>query len=100
MEIDFSKILSREEVDDFMAQKIDDLTNPPVFTEKCSKEQGNQYMFYWRVNAEVLYSHLDEIVSGVNKNWLDDRIPIIKLPCYFYSGYEIEIHSPRRRTND
>ena len=43
-------------------------------------------MYYWRLNAEVLYSHLDEIVSGVNKNWFEDRIPIISYPVIFIRG--------------
>ena len=84
-EIDFSKILSREEVDDFMAQKIDDERIRQFLLKNVAKNKETK-MFYWRVNAEVLYSHLDEIVSGVNKNWLDDRIPIISYPVIFIRG--------------
>jgi esterase len=84
-EIDFSKIHSREEVDDFMAQKIDDERIRQFLLKNVAKNKETK-MFYWRVNAEVLYSHLDEIVSGVNKNWLDDRIPIISYPVIFIRG--------------
>lgn len=85
MEIDFSKIHSREEVDDFMSQKIDDERIRQFLLKNVAKNKETK-MFYWRVNAEVLYSHLDEIVSGVNKNWLDDRIPIISYPVIFIRG--------------
>jgi len=84
-EIDFSKIHSREEVDDFMAQKIDDERIRQFLLKNVAKNKETK-MFYWRVNAEVLYSHLDEIVSGVNKNWLDDRIPITSYPVIFIRG--------------
>jgi pimeloyl-ACP methyl ester carboxylesterase len=85
MEIDFSKIHSREEVDDFMAQKIDDVNIRQFLLKNVAKNKETK-MYYWRVNAEVLYSHLDEIVSGVNKNWLEDRIPITSYPVIFIRG--------------
>jgi pimeloyl-ACP methyl ester carboxylesterase len=84
-EIDFSKIHSREEVDDFMSQKIDDARIRQFLLKNVAKNKETK-MYYWRVNAEVLYSHLDEIVSGVNKNWLDDRIPITNYPVIFIRG--------------
>jgi pimeloyl-ACP methyl ester carboxylesterase len=84
-EIDFSKIHSREEVDDFMSQKIDDERIRQFLLKNVAKNKETK-MFYWRVNAEVLYSHLDEIVSGVNKKWLDDRIPITSYPVIFIRG--------------
>lgn len=84
-EIDFSKIHSREEVDDFMSQKIDDERIRQFLLKNVAKDKQTK-MYYWRVNAEVLYSHLDEIVSGVNKNWFDDRIPITSYPVIFIRG--------------
>lgn len=84
-EIDFTKIHSRGEVDDFMAQKIDDERIRQFLLKNVAKKKETK-MFYLRLNAEVLYSHLDEIVSGVNKNWLDDRIPITSYPVIFIRG--------------
>ncbi len=84
-EIDFSIIKSRNDVDDFMAEKIDNkqirgflLKN--VVMDKVTKR------YKWRLNAEVLYDYLEEIVSGVNRNWLDDRIPITSYPVIFIRG--------------
>ena len=85
MEIDFSKIKSRNDVDDFLAQKIDDKRIRQFLLKNVAKNKETK-MYYWRVNAEVLYSHLDEIVSGVNKNWLEDRIPITSYPVIFIRG--------------
>lgn len=84
-EIDFSKIKSRNDVDDFMAQKIDDVNIRQFLLKNVAKDKIN-HQYKWRVNAGVLYDHLDEIVSGVNKNWLEDRIPIISYPVIFIRG--------------
>jgi len=85
MEIDFSKIKSRNDVDDFMAQKIDDANIRQFLLKNVAKDKLN-HQYKWRVNAGVLYDHLDEIVSGVNKNWFDDRIPISSYPVIFIRG--------------
>ena len=84
-EIDFSKIKSRIEVDDFMSQKIDDERIRQFLLKNVAKDKIN-HQFKWRINAEVLYDHLDEIVSGVNRNWLEDRIPITSYPVIFIRG--------------
>ena len=84
-EIDFSKIKSRNEVDDFMSQKIDDERIRQFLLKNVAKDKIN-HQFKWRINAEVLYDHLDEIVSGVNRNWLEDRIPITSYPVIFIRG--------------
>ena len=85
LEIDFSKIKSRNDIDDFMAEKLDNKQIRQFLLKNVIKDnETNQYK--WRVNAEVLYSYLEEIVSGVNKNWLDDRIPITSYPVIFIRG--------------
>src|SRR5680860_771195 len=53
-EIDFSKIKSRNEVDDFMSQKIDDERIRQFLLKNVIKDKTN-HQFKWRVNAEVLY---------------------------------------------
>ncbi len=84
-EIDFTKIKSRNDVDDFMSQKIDDVNIRQFLLKNVAKDKVN-HQYKWRVNAGVLYDHLDEIVSGVNRNWLDDRIPITSYPVIFIRG--------------
>jgi pimeloyl-ACP methyl ester carboxylesterase len=84
-EIDFSKVKTRNEIEDFMLQKVDD-ARICQFLMKNVEKQKTSHQFRWRVNANVLYNHLDEIVGGVNKNWLDDRIPITSYPVVFIRG--------------
>ena len=42
--------------------------------------------FRCRVNVEVLNDSLDEIISGMNYRWIDDRIPIMAYPVLFIRG--------------
>jgi pimeloyl-ACP methyl ester carboxylesterase len=84
-EIDFSKIKSRSDVDDFMSQKIDDERIRQFLLKNIAKDK-NLHQYKWRVNAKVLYDHLDEIVGGVNKKWLDERAPIMSYPVIFIRG--------------
>jgi len=84
-EIDFSEIKTRNEVDDFMALKIDDARIRQFLLKNVEMDKDSK-QYRWRVNAGVLYDHLDEVVSGVNKNWLDDRIPITSYPVVFIRG--------------
>jgi len=84
-EIDFTQIKSRNDVDDFMAEKLDDPRIRQFLLKNVARDKATR-LYKWRVNAEVLYDHLDEIVSGVNAKWLDDRIPITTYPVIFIRG--------------
>jgi pimeloyl-ACP methyl ester carboxylesterase len=84
-EIDFSKIKSRNDVDDYLSQKIDNERIRQFLLKNVARDKARK-QYKWRVNAAVLYDHLDEIVSGVNKKWLDDRIPITSYPVIFIRG--------------
>ncbi|WP_320113156.1 alpha/beta fold hydrolase [Draconibacterium orientale] len=84
-DIDFSMVKSRNDVDDFLAEKIDD-ERIRMFLLKNVEKNKNTKQFQWRVNAEVLYDYLEEIVNGVNIHWLDDRIPITTYPVIFIRG--------------
>jgi pimeloyl-ACP methyl ester carboxylesterase len=84
-EIDFSIIKSRNDVDDFMAEKLDNRQIRQFLLKNVVIDKDTK-QYKWRVNAEVLYDYLEEIVSGVNKNWLDDRTPITSYPVIFIRG--------------
>ncbi len=84
-EIDFSQVKSRSDVDDFLTERIDD-ERVRQFLLKSVERNKKTKQYQWRVNAEVLYDHLDEIVGGVNKLWFDDRIPITAYPVIFIRG--------------
>ena len=84
-EIDFSEIKIRNDVDDRLAEKIDDKSIRQFLLKNVEKDKKKK-QYKWRVNAEVLYDYLEEIVSGVNKSWFDDRIPITSYPVIFIRG--------------
>lgn len=85
MELDFPQIHNRAEVDDRLAEKIDDSRIRQFLLKNVEKEKHSKH-YRWRVNVKVLYDNLDEIVSGVNRRWLDDRIPITSYPVIFIRG--------------
>ena len=96
-EVDFTQVKSRSDVDDFMEQRIDDERIRKFLLKNVGKDKQTK-QFKWRVNAEVLYSYLDEIVSGVNKNWLEDRIPVTAYPVIFIRGMKSKYILPEDET--
>lgn len=83
--IDFKEIKIRNDVEDRLAEKIDDQRIRQFLLKNVAKDKKTK-QYKWRVNVEVLYDNLDEIVSGVNKSWLDDRMPITSYPVIFIRG--------------
>jgi len=84
-DVDFSIVKARNDVDDIMSEKIDDSRIRQFLLKNITKDKTTK-QYRWRVNAEVLYDYLEEIVSGVNPDWLDDRIPITSYPVIFIRG--------------
>lgn len=86
-EIDFSRVKKRTDVDDLLAEKIDSEKIRQFLLKNVTKEKKtNQYR--WRLNVDVLYNYLEEIVSGVNLYWFSDRIPITNYPVIFIRGLD------------
>ncbi|HZL11937.1 MAG TPA: alpha/beta fold hydrolase [Prolixibacteraceae bacterium] len=85
LEIDFSKIESRKQVENFLNERIDG-TSIVQFLLKNVHRNKETRQFEWRLNAPVLYDNLDEIINGVNAHWFDDRIPISNYPVLFIKG--------------
>jgi pimeloyl-ACP methyl ester carboxylesterase len=84
-DIDFTEIKTRNDVEERLAEKIDDKRIRQFLLKNVAKDKETK-RYKWRINIEVLYDNLDEIVSGVNKSWLDDRIPITSYPVIFIRG--------------
>lgn len=84
-ELDFSQIHNRNDVDDRLAEKIDDARIRQFLLKSVEKNKITK-LYQWRVNVNVLYDNLEEIVSGVNRRWLEDRIPITSYPVIFIRG--------------
>lgn len=84
-ETDFSEIRARSDIDELLSQKIDDARIRQFLLKNVGKDKTTG-RYFWRVNAEVLYNYLEEIVSGVNERWLSDRTPITAYPVLFIRG--------------
>lgn len=76
---------SRDEIAAFLQLKLGD-QSLVMFLLKSIYLGKASGMFKCRVNAEVLYDALDEIISGMNYCWLEDRIPILGYPVLFIRG--------------
>lgn len=76
---------SRDEITSFLQLKLGD-QNLVMFLLKSIYQDKDSKQFNCRVNAEVLYDALDEIISGMNYRWLEDRIPILAYPVLFIRG--------------
>ena len=85
LELDFSTLKSRSDIDDQLAEKIDS-TRIRKFLLKNIRRDNDNKQFKWQLNVEVLYDYLDEIIGGVNKRWFEDRIPIKSYPVIFIKG--------------
>ena len=86
-EVDFSKVKKRNDVDDVLAEKVDNARIRKFLLKNVDKDKEIQ-KYKWRLNPEVLYDYLEEIVGGVNRNWFEDRIPITSYPVIFIRGLE------------
>ncbi len=85
IEVELGNYQSRQEIADALSLKIDGeelvqflLKN--VYRDKVTKQ------FACRINAPVIYDALDEIISGVNYRWFEDRLPIFNYPVLFIRG--------------
>jgi len=85
LEIDFTRIESRKNVEDYLRERIDS-TQIVQFLLKNVHRNRESHLFEWRLNVQVLYDNLDEIIKGVNARWFDDRIPIKNYPVLFLKG--------------
>lgn len=85
LEINLEKVHSREEVADFLAERIGEERIRQFLMKNLARDPGT-HRFFWRLNAEALYNYLEEIVSGVNRQWYDARLPITTYPVLFIKG--------------
>ncbi|SHJ61410.1 Pimeloyl-ACP methyl ester carboxylesterase [Tangfeifania diversioriginum] len=86
-ELDFSKIKKRKEVDKLLSERIDSARIRQFLLKNVTKDKKTK-KYRWRLNVDVLYEYLDEIVGGVNLKWFEDRIPITTYPVVFIRGLE------------
>jgi pimeloyl-ACP methyl ester carboxylesterase len=85
LEIDFSRMESRKDIEHFLLERIDSAQIVQFLLKNVHRNKEN-HQFEWRLNVKVLYDHLDEIISGIDARWFDDRIPILNYPVLFLKG--------------
>ncbi len=76
---------SRDDIADFLMLKLGDQGLVQFLLKSIYLDKETRH-FRCRVNVDVIYDSLDEIVGGVNERWLDDRIPIMNYPVLFIRG--------------
>ncbi|MBC8003913.1 MAG: alpha/beta fold hydrolase [Verrucomicrobia bacterium] len=85
LEIDFSGMQSRKEVENYLLGRIDSHAIVQFLLKNIHRKKEN-HQFEWRLNVQVLYDNLDEVISGVNERWFEDRLPIFNYPVLFIKG--------------
>ena len=85
LELDFSRIESRKQVEEFLIERIDSRQIVQFLLKNVHRSKEN-HQYEWRLNVPVLYDNLDEIIKGVNAHWFDDRLPINNYPVLFIKG--------------
>ncbi len=83
--IDFSRVTTRAQVDDALAERIGDQRTVQFLQKNLVADRLTRRLS-WRLNVRALYENLDEIVEGVNRRWLDYRIPMTIYPVDFVRG--------------
>jgi esterase len=78
---------ARKMVEDKLSEKIDDHKIIQLLMKNVVWDPVSQRIT-WRLNAEALFDHLEEIVGGVNSRWFEDRIPINAYPVTFIRGLD------------
>jgi pimeloyl-ACP methyl ester carboxylesterase len=84
-EINFKQVHKRSDVDQMLANDIKDARIRKFLLKNVTKDK-NSGIYKWRLNVPVLYEYLEEIVSGVNESWFDDRKPLSGYPVIFIRG--------------
>jgi pimeloyl-ACP methyl ester carboxylesterase len=83
--IDFTRMESRKDVENYLLQHIDQASIVQFLLKNVHRNK-EIHRFEWRLNVQVLFDNLDEIIRGVNEKWFEDRLPIFNYPVLFVKG--------------
>ncbi len=86
MKIDLSKIESREDADHALAISIGSERIRSFLLKNLRREQSGA--FAWRINLEAIFSNLDAIFEGMDREAIAARGGITGFPVLFISGGE------------
>ncbi len=85
---DLSQFHSRKALDDFFSTRIKEETVRHFLLKNIHRTHAG--LFEWKLNAAVLRDSFRSIVSDVNKDWFEERIPITAYPVTFVRGLNSE----------
>lgn len=82
--IDFSKIKSRNQVNDHLSGEITSVSLRGFLLKNLRKTKSGLYE--WKINVPVLKQYLPLITTEVNYDFFDERRPILQYPVTFIRG--------------
>ncbi len=85
---DLSQFHSRAELDQFFSTKIKEETVRRFLLKNIHRTRAGH--FEWKMNAAVLRDSFRSIVSEVNMEWFEERMPITAYPVTFVRGMNSE----------
>ena len=85
IELEQEDFQSRQDIADAISLRIDGSQLVQFLLKNIYRDKDSG-KFLSRVNAAVVYDSLDEIISGVDYRWFEDRMPIFKYPVLFIRG--------------
>ncbi len=85
---DLSQFQTRKELDDFFSTRIKEETVRRFLLKNIHRTQAG--LFEWKLNATVLHDSFRSMVSEVNMDWFEERIPITAYPVTFVRGLNSE----------
>lgn len=81
---DLSRFHSRRELDDFFSTKINEESVRLFLLKNIHRNKTG--LFEWKINAGVLKDSFRSMVSEVDQDWFEERIPITAYPVTFVRG--------------
>jgi esterase len=85
---DLSSYHSRKELDDYFSSVIKEVAVRHFLLKNIHRTQAGQ--FEWKMNARVLRDSFQSIVSEVDMEWFEERLPITAYPVTFVRGLKSE----------
>jgi len=85
---DLSSYHSRKELDDYFSSVIKEETVRHFLLKNIHRTHTG--LFEWKINAKVLHDSFQSIVSEVNMEWFEERMPITAYPVTFVRGLKSE----------
>jgi pimeloyl-ACP methyl ester carboxylesterase len=78
-----AKFNNRKEIDQHLSKDITQKFVRQFILKNLHRHKGR---YEWKINVKALLENLHHIISGIDSDDFDDRIPILKYPVLFIKG--------------